>query len=173
MITCLMIFCNKFIFLLSFSMKMETLTSSIEKIAEKILPVILRNFPGKFTGGVNMMMSDHHHRHEIGTLCCVYKHSQDSKEDDRWANSLRYDVIRMLIRGTDYSHALCLHVCDGSSEFHVYSKKGWISFCPEQGALIITCGDQIQVLIIQFFSTSLYYQLFALFFIYYAIYIYI
>jgi hypothetical protein len=37
-------------------------------------------------------------------------------------------VIRMLIRGTDFSHALCLHVCDGASEFHVSSKKGWVSF---------------------------------------------
>lgn len=123
--------------------------SSIEKVAEKILPVILKNFPGKFTGGTNMT----DHGHEVGTLCCVYKHSQDSMED-RWANSLKYDVIRMLIRGTDYSHALCLHVCDGSSEFHVYSKKGWLSFCPEEGALIITGGDQIQVHI-QFFSTLL------------------
>lgn len=54
-------------------------------------------------------------------------------------------VIRMLIRGTDFSHALCLHVCDGASEFHVYSKKGWVSFNPDKGALIITAGDQIQV----------------------------
>ncbi|XP_028783606.1 1-aminocyclopropane-1-carboxylate oxidase 4-like [Neltuma alba] len=124
-----------------FSKEMEALMSSIEKVAEKILPVMLKNFPGKLlapSGG-----SDHQ-GHEFGTLCCVYKHSQDSMADG-WANSLKYDVIRMLIRGSDYSHALCLHVCDGCSEFHVYSKKGWLSFCPEQGALIITAGDQIQV----------------------------
>ncbi|XP_054785003.1 1-aminocyclopropane-1-carboxylate oxidase 1 [Prosopis cineraria] len=119
-----------------FSKEMEALMSGIEKVAEKILPVMLKNFPGELvTGGTD--------DEEFGTVCCVYKHSQDSMAEG-WANSLKYDVIRMLIRGTDYSHALCLHVCDGCSEFHVYSKKGWLSFCPEQGALIITVGDQIQ-----------------------------
>ncbi|KAF7814225.1 1-aminocyclopropane-1-carboxylate oxidase [Senna tora] len=121
----------------NFSKKMETLMSCIEKVAEKILPLISRNFPGKFTGGGD---------EEVGTVCCVYKHRHEGgKEEDRWADSLKYDVIKMLIRGSDYSHALCLHVCDGCSEFHVYSKKGWFSFCPEEGALIITFGDQIQV----------------------------
>lgn len=128
---------------------METLMSSIERVAEKILPVILKTFPGKFTGATDTT----YHGHEHGTLCCIYNHSKDSMED-RWVNTLKYDVIRMLIRGTDYSHALCLHVCDGSSEFHVYSKKGWLSFCPEAGALIITGGDQIQVHF-QFFSPLL------------------
>lgn len=120
---------------------METLLSRIEMVAHKILPVILKNLPRKLASDADMT----HHGHKLfGTLCCVYKHSRDN-EADRWANSLRYDVIRMLIRGTDYSHSLCLHVCDGSSEFHVYSKKSWLSFFPEEGALIITGGDQIQV----------------------------
>jgi len=39
-----------------------------------------------------------------------------------------------------------LHICDGSSQFHVYSKKGWVSFCPDKDALIVTVGDQTQVL---------------------------
>ena len=38
------------------------------------------------------------------------------------------------------------HICDGSSKFHVYSKKGWVSFCPDKDVLIITVGDQTQVL---------------------------
>lgn len=112
----------------------------IETVAEKILPVIAKNIPRNFAGDADMV----HHGHDLGTLCCVYKHRRDNTAD-RWANSLKYDVIRMLIRGTDYSHSLCLHVCDGSSEFHVYSKKSWLSFCPEEGALIITGGDQTQV----------------------------
>jgi hypothetical protein len=38
------------------------------------------------------------------------------------------------------------HICDGSSQFHVYSKKGWVSFCPDKDVLIVTIGDQTQVL---------------------------
>ncbi|CAJ2663826.1 flavanone 3-dioxygenase 2 isoform X2 [Trifolium pratense] len=64
----------------NFSKKMETLHSRVEKVADKILPIILKNAPKKLT------------------------------------------------------------------KFHVYSKKSWLSFCPEQGALVITAGDQIQVL---------------------------
>ncbi|TKY64447.1 Gibberellin 2-beta-dioxygenase 2 [Spatholobus suberectus] len=118
----------------NFSEKMEKLMSRIEMVGTKVLPVILKNGTIEFVGG-----------HEVGTLCCVYKHRRDNTSD-RWANSLKYDVIRMLIRGTDYSHSLCFHVCNDSSQFHVYSKKSWLSFCPQQGALIVTAGDQTQVL---------------------------
>ncbi|XP_010523110.1 PREDICTED: uncharacterized protein LOC104801499 [Tarenaya hassleriana] len=55
------------------------------------------------------------------------------------------EVMRMLIRGFDHPHALSLHFCEGSSEFHVYSKKGWICFCPLPNALLVTLGDQLQV----------------------------
>ncbi|TKY48210.1 1-aminocyclopropane-1-carboxylate oxidase [Spatholobus suberectus] len=123
----------------NFSKKMDTLLSRIEKVAEKILPVIFEDSPKKFAP-VDMIRG-----HERGTLCCVYKHNPDNMQG-QCANSLKYDVIRMLIRGNDYSHSLCLHVCDGSSEFQVYSKKGWLSFFPEKGALVITCGDQTQIL---------------------------
>lgn len=117
----------------NFSEKMGKLMSRIEMVAMKMLGVILENESIEFVDG-----------HEVGTLCCIYKHRRDSTSD-RWANSLKYDVIRMLIRGTDYSHSLCFHICNGSSQFHVYSKKSWLSFCPEQGALIVTAGDQIQI----------------------------
>lgn len=86
--------------------------------------------------------------HEVGTLCCVYKHRRD---DHSISSSLKYDVIRMLIRGTDYSHSLCFHVCNGSSHFHLYSKKTWLSFCPQPAALIVTAGDQTQVSLIHTF----------------------
>lgn len=120
---------------------METLGSRVEKVADKLFPIILKNVPKKLASDGDIIG----HGHEIGTLCCIYKHTRDVNRNDRWVDSLKYDVIRMLIRGTDYSHSLCLHVCDGSSEFHVYSKKSWLSFCPEQGALVITAGDQLQV----------------------------
>uniref|UniRef100_A0A7N0VCV2 Uncharacterized protein n=1 Tax=Kalanchoe fedtschenkoi TaxID=63787 RepID=A0A7N0VCV2_KALFE len=65
---------------------------------------------------------------------------------DDWARALRYDAIRMLIRGSDYSHALGVHICDGCSEFRIYSMKGWASFVPQKNSLVVTLGDQIQVL---------------------------
>ncbi|CAJ1951091.1 unnamed protein product [Sphenostylis stenocarpa] len=118
----------------NFSEKMEKLMSRIEMVGMKLLPVILKNRSIEFVGG-----------NESGTLCCVCKHHGDNSSDG-WANSLKYDVIRMLIRGTDYSHSLCFHVCNGSAHFHLYSKKTWLSFCPQPGALIVTAGDQTQKL---------------------------
>ncbi|XP_015938329.1 1-aminocyclopropane-1-carboxylate oxidase 1 [Arachis duranensis] len=124
----------------NFSKKMEKLMLRIETVAEKILPVILEKIPRKIEVDDMDLV---HHGHDVGTVCCIYKHCRDNRED-QWPNSLKYDVIRMLIRGTDYSHSLGFHVCDGSTEFHVYSKKSWLSFCPEEGAIIITGGDETQ-----------------------------
>ncbi|KAG5016227.1 hypothetical protein JHK85_022363 [Glycine max] len=116
----------------NFSEKMEKLKSRIEMVGRKMLGVILKKGSIEFVGS----------GHEVGTLCCVYKHRRD---DHSISSSLKYDVIRMLIRGTDYSHSLCFHVCNGSSQFHVYSKKSWLSFFPQPGALIVTAGDQTQL----------------------------
>ncbi|XP_061976508.1 flavonol synthase/flavanone 3-hydroxylase-like [Populus nigra] len=124
----------------NFSKKMETLSSDIEKVARKILQILHENCARKSMYGNDMMQR----QDLIGSVCCLYKHGRNFLAD-QWASSLGYDVMRMLIRGTDYSHALCLHVCDGSSEFHVYSKKGWVSFCPDKDALIVTVGDRTQV----------------------------
>ncbi|QCE02317.1 Isopenicillin N synthase-like [Vigna unguiculata] len=118
----------------NFSEKMEKLMSRIEMVGMKMLGVILKKKSAEFEGG-----------NEKGNVCCIYKHGGDNTKD-AWANSLKYDVIRMLIRGTDYSHSLCFHLCNGSSQFHVYSKKSWLSFFPHPGALIVTAGDQIQML---------------------------
>ena len=106
-------------------------------VGRKMLPVILEKGRIEFVGGHD----------EVGTLCCVYKHRRDNSV----SSSLKYDVIRMLIRGTDYSHSLCFHVCNGSSHFHLYSKKTWLSFCPQPAALIVTAGDQTQVSLIHTF----------------------
>ncbi|KAF5466532.1 hypothetical protein F2P56_016450 [Juglans regia] len=119
----------------NFSEKMEALMFEIEKVAEKILLALWESFLRKPIYENEMIQQQ-----ELGSVCCLYKHGKNVPAD-KW-----YDVIRMLIRGTDFSHSLCLHLCDGSSEFHVYSKKGWVSFIPEKGALIITVGDQIQAL---------------------------
>ncbi|MED6144423.1 hypothetical protein PIB30_015639 [Stylosanthes scabra] len=126
----------------NFSKNMEKLMLRIETLAEKILPVILEKIPRKIAVD-DMDLA--HHGHDVGTVCCVYKHCRDNRED-QWPDSLKYDVIRMLIRGTDYSHSLGFHVCDGSTEFHVYSKKSWLSFSPEEGAIIITGGDETQTM---------------------------
>ncbi|RDX81196.1 Flavanone 3-dioxygenase 3, partial [Mucuna pruriens] len=119
----------------NFSEKMEKLISRIDMVGRKMLPVILKKESIEFVGG-----------HEVGSVCCVYKQHRGDNSNERWANWLKYDVIRMLIRGSDYSHSLCFHVCNGSSQFHVYSKKSWLSFCPHQAALIVTVGDQTQIL---------------------------
>ncbi|QCE08995.1 gibberellin 3-beta-dioxygenase [Vigna unguiculata] len=124
----------------NFNKKMENLVARIENVAEKILQVILQDSPPKIANSVDMIRG-----HERGTLCSVYKHCSDNMSG-QCSNSLNYDVIRMLVRGNQSSHCLCLHLCDGSSEFQVYSKKGWLSFFPEKGALVVTAGDQTQML---------------------------
>ena len=119
---------------------MEILLSDIEKVANKILLILKENSLKNSKFGNEMIPE----QEVIGTICHLYKHYKTASSD-RWAGSLRYDVIRMLIRGFDCSHSLCLHVCNESSEFHIYSKKGWISFCPDKDALLVTIGDQMQV----------------------------
>lgn len=124
----------------NFSEKMESLSLHIEKVASEILHTLWENSIRESPYENDTVQEED----QIGSICCyLYKHSQNVLAD-KWISSLRHDVIRMLIRVSDYSHALCLHLCDGSSEFHVYSKKGWVSFCPEKDALVITVGDQIQ-----------------------------
>ncbi|KAB5574279.1 hypothetical protein DKX38_001473 [Salix brachista] len=124
----------------NFSQKMETLSSDIEHVARNILQILHENCSRKSMYGNDTMQR----QDPIGSVCCLYKHGRNFQADQR-SRSLGYDVMRMLIRGTDYSHALCFHLCDGSSEFHVYSKKGWVSFCPDKDALIVTVGDRTQV----------------------------
>ncbi|XP_030525592.2 flavanone 3-dioxygenase 2 [Rhodamnia argentea] len=130
----------------NFSDKMAKLQSHVEKIAERVMTVLWEKCLDEPTRENGCMNGEGHAGAGTGTMCCLLKHSKNVLDDDRWASSLRYDVIRMLIRGADYSHALCLHVCDGASEFHVYSKKGWVSFCPDKRSLIVTVGDQFQAL---------------------------
>lgn len=126
-------------FLTMCSEKMKTLLEDIEKLAEKVLGILRENCMRKSMQGDELVEEL---QENFVSVCLIHKDSHNILAD---FSSLRYDVIRMLIRGGDYSHALCLHICDGASEFHVYSKKGWVSFCPDKDAILITAGDQIQV----------------------------
>ncbi|KAI3803386.1 hypothetical protein L1987_31537 [Smallanthus sonchifolius] len=120
---------------------LEIFTSEIEKICGIILKILLQNTPG-----ITVFDDDKASEKETaGSVCYFYRHRQDPNAittENYSTNSLRYDMIRMLIRGSEHSHTLGLHVCNGS-EFHVYSKKGWVSFCPEKDALVITIGDHL------------------------------
>ncbi|KAI3935813.1 hypothetical protein MKX01_032997 [Papaver californicum] len=131
---------------LNFSQKLENLSTEIQKIATKILRVLsesntlIRRELAK--ENTNMINKD-------GLVCCMYKHCKNINLDTGnvrlCENSLRSDVVRMLVKGSDYSHALSVHVFDASSsDFNLYSKKGWVSFCPSKNALVVTVGDQIQ-----------------------------
>lgn len=118
----------------NFSEKMEILALAIEKVAKEImlaLDEITPSRPGDQGQKIN------------GSICHIYKHPHDVPVD-RCISALRYDVIRMMIRGPEYPHALSLHICDDSSEFHIYSKKGWVSFTPLPNSLVVTVGDQMQ-----------------------------
>lgn len=116
---------------------MEKLLLAMEHVAAKIL-VFLEQSTSP------LAREDVKQDREFDSVCCLHKHWQIANGDES-VNSLRYDVIRMLVRGSEFPHALCLHVCNGSEEFHVYSKKGWVSFRPDQDALVVTIGDQLQV----------------------------
>ncbi|OWM77711.1 probable 2-oxoglutarate-dependent dioxygenase At3g111800 [Punica granatum] len=126
----------------NFSETMGRLQSDVEEVAGKIFSVVRDIFLGKLMGGKYDFVGV---TDLIDFVCCLHKH-RPNVPPDQYADLLRYDVIKMMIRVNDYSHALCLHIFDGSSEFHVYSKKGWVSFCPEKDSIIVTVGDQFQAL---------------------------
>ncbi|KAI3455482.1 hypothetical protein Pfo_012145 [Paulownia fortunei] len=111
----------------NFSQEMEKLSRQIEEVARKIL----------------LFLQQHKEQELAGKFCYIQKHCRKT-DSEQSENSLRYDVIRMLIRGSEFAHALCLHICSGSTDFHVYSKKGWVSFCPNEDSLVITVGDKLQ-----------------------------
>ncbi|XP_073148041.1 flavanone 3-dioxygenase 2 [Henckelia pumila] len=121
----------------NFRKRMEILSGEIEEVAAKILRFLQHN-----------TLKNICHKNEQETIprkgCYIHKHSRKTGLGDDPEKSLSYDVIRMLIKGSESPHALCLHLCNGSTDFHVYSKKGWVSFCPNQDSLVITIGDKLQ-----------------------------
>ncbi|WCJ40857.1 downstream target of AGL15-4 [Euphorbia peplus] len=123
-----------------FSEKMERLVLKMENVAEKILKIVEEN-------SETVIKIE---RKDMTDSVCYFqkhKHRYNGVSCDKKGNSLGYEVIRMLIRGTHNSHALSLHLWDASqfTDFHVYSKKGWLSFTPHKRAIILTLGDQTQI----------------------------
>ena len=74
---------------------------------------------------------------EEGVGVCYVKKHNSQIESQGWEEE---EAIRMLIRGYDERHSLCLSFCH--AEFHVYSKRGWLSFSPRPDAVVVTVGDQ-------------------------------
>lgn len=127
----------------NFSEKIEALFLKVEKLADGILLALGKHgvIESQFENGTR---SKGKISGPTPSIFYIRKQCSNSDGEDS-VNSIKYDVLKMLIRGSDYySHALGLHVCDGCSEFHVYSKKGWISFVPGEDALVVTIGDRIQ-----------------------------
>lgn len=126
-----------------FSDKMETLLSEIEKAGKKFVEILEKKFNREWKYEEQGRRKE---QEQVGSVCYLYKHCHSLPEDQNrgGSSSLKYEVIRMLIRGSEYPHALCFHICQGSSEFHLYSKKGWLTFCPNKDALVVTVGDQLQ-----------------------------
>ncbi|KAL3631936.1 hypothetical protein CASFOL_024920 [Castilleja foliolosa] len=123
----------------NFSQVMEKLQSEIEEVGSKILQFLEQHSMKKLCPENNSSED----QELAGNFCRIQKHCRKT-DDEASENSLKYDVIRMLIKGSEFGHALCLHICSGSTDFHVYSKKGWLSFCPNQDSIVITVGDKLQ-----------------------------
>ncbi|KAL5729032.1 hypothetical protein ACHQM5_002040 [Ranunculus cassubicifolius] len=123
-----------------FSKQMEILSTDIENIAQQVLSSFFEHAQIQ-----SPRVDDISYKQELSNMVC-YLHKHHKYTSVRKCDaSLKLDFIRMLIRGTSgCSHSMCVHVCDSSSEFHVYSKKGWISFTPSRDAIVMTIGDQIQ-----------------------------
>ncbi|EOA35512.1 hypothetical protein CARUB_v10020719mg [Capsella rubella] len=68
-------------------------------------------------------------------VCYVKKHDNINSK-----NESREEAMRIMIRGYDERHSLCLNFCH--AEFHVYSKRGWVSFSPRPDAVVVTVGDE-------------------------------
>ncbi|KAF5178534.1 downstream target of AGL15-4 [Thalictrum thalictroides] len=125
----------------NFSKGMENLSTEIEKVAHQVLTTLLEHSPIVSTKLITDV-SDMQDTHNL--VCYLHKHHRYTSVS-RCDGSLKSDFFRMLIRGyAELSHSLCIHVCDDLSDFHVYSKKGWVSFTPNRDALVMTVGDQIQ-----------------------------
>lgn len=114
----------------------QCLWGEVGKVATEIIGGVERSLEGE--------MRSRGHEEGAAPVLCVCKHGGDADVATE-LSSLKSDVIRMLIRRSDYPHALCIHFCGAASNFHVYSSRvGWVSFSPAPHALIVTFGDQLQ-----------------------------
>ncbi|XP_068639007.1 jasmonate-induced oxygenase 4-like [Aristolochia californica] len=123
----------------NFSRRTEELWREIEKVAGRVTQSLIE------ASGTKSCEDGQSCEEMANPVLCLYKHGRNIPEN-RELSALKSDVIRMLIRRSDYPHALCIHACNGASEFHVYSSRiGWMSFSPDKEALLVTIGDQMQV----------------------------
>lgn len=134
------------------SEKMEKLLDEMEHKGGRILQFLQQNITPRKLIHENGEMQEQFGELPANSICYLHKHKGSIKGDEEYMNTLKYDVIRMLIRGSEFPHSLCLHVSNGCSEFHVYSKKGWVSFQPDKNSLIVTIGDLLQVIIKSFYK---------------------
>ncbi|KAL5729031.1 non-hem dioxygenase in morphine synthesis N-terminal [Ranunculus cassubicifolius] len=107
----------------NFGEEMENISTEIEKLAHHVLSALFQHAfisPAIFSG-----------KQEGHNIVC-YLHKRHRHTPDI---NLKY---------VDFSHALCVHVCDHSTTVEVYSQKGWISFTPNRNAIVMTIGDQVQ-----------------------------
>ncbi|XP_019192929.1 PREDICTED: flavonol synthase/flavanone 3-hydroxylase [Ipomoea nil] len=125
----------------NFREKMEKLSSEVGYISGKILEFLEKKMSNR--SRLPLLFQEHKHEEEegAGSSSVCYLHKQWRNGD---GNSLKYDVIRVLIRGCEFPHALCVHFTNGSSAFNLYSRKDWVSFQPHADALIFTIGDRLQ-----------------------------
>lgn len=130
---------------------MEKLSARMEGIAHKVVQFLHRHCMIKVSPGNTLLDRDNNEEPgHIRNVCCMHKHPRGKKDllplpPADMESALRYDVVRMLIRGCEFPHTLCLHICNGTVDFHAYSKKGWLTFCPHPGSVIVTIGDMLQV----------------------------
>lgn len=118
----------------NFSQEMKKLSGKFEEVGRRVLVFLQHHNLKKFSP---------EEEEGTGKVWYIEKHGRNTGSEQS-ENSLKYDVIRMLIRGSEFPHALSLHVWSGSTDFHVYSKKGWVSFTPTQHSIVVTIGDKLQ-----------------------------
>lgn len=120
---------------------MKKLSRQMEEVGKRVL-LFLHHHSSKNSLPENGSPEE---QERTGKVCYIQKHGRKMSSEES-ENSLRYDVIRMLIKGSEFPHALSLHVLNGTTDFHVYSKKGWVSFTPHQNSIVVTVGDKLQVI---------------------------
>ncbi|XP_020101789.1 feruloyl CoA ortho-hydroxylase 2 isoform X2 [Ananas comosus] len=115
----------------SFYDQMDDLCELMNKIAIKIEET-LEVVSGEKCAGELVL---HLHKHN------KYKNGSSSSNSRK---QLKHEALKLVIKSLINSHAMCLHVCQGASGFCMYTKRGWVNFCPSDKAIVVTIGDQIQ-----------------------------
>lgn len=119
----------------------DVLFAQLERTAAKIMDALQRDSVGATD---SLARADSN-----GSLICIRSHHGKQCNNGPISQD---DLLRMLIKSSRCPQALALHLCPGASTFHVFSRQGWSSFRPLDGAVVVTVGDELQVR--GLFSTS-------------------